>query len=594
MSGSPGPEPSRPGRLAGEPDGELQRGLAVAQALLDEGRDGEALEHLRELTRRFPLHAPAHNKLGICLARLGRLEEAAEAFERAAAMDPAYPAPWSNLGNVRLQQGELERAESAYRRALAIDPHYAPAHNNLAVALRRMGRYEEAVRHLKESVRLEQQRLGPGALPAAGRWAFYAVLGLAALLLWLWQRKGALLALLAAGTVWASVSAGDLRAAPARPSADVVVLEAGSLRLAVKPDELGFRFEPPEPHRSGVDGGRVGEGPGTVPRLVGPDPGALERLAARLDRAVAERPAEPRVFVEDGGRVTVVPGRPGRRVDRAALESALRAAVGSAESRVVRVPMEPVPPSLTEADLAPLVRAPALLASFTTRYDPAEDGRASNIATAARELDGVVLPPGGVFSFNEAVGPRVSERGYREAPVLVEGQFVEGVGGGVCQLSTTFYNAALLAGLKVLSRAPHSRPVWYVALARDAAVADGLIDLKLRNPYPYPLAVSARASEGELAVRLWGPRPVPALPWRLHTVVEMAVPGGEEVVVDPTLADGERVVDEPARTGYLATLWRELPLYGPAVARERVNRSAYPPAPARVRAGTGQEKAAEG
>ena len=591
MTGSYSPEPSRPAPPEQAAEGELHRALAVAQALLDEGRAQEALEQLRALTERHPHHAPAHNKLGICLARLGRLEEAAEAFQRAAELDPAYPAPWSNLGNVHLQQGRLDQAEAAYRKALAIDPGYAPAHNNLAAALRRMGRYDEAVYHLKQSVRLQRDRPEGGPVSASGRWLFYGVLGALALLYWLWRQRAALaVAAALAGLAWGAGSGATAQASPARLVAEPVTVEAGPVRLELVPAALGFRFEAAEPAQPLLEGGRARPGPGEPQRLVGPDPAAFERLVARLDRMLGQAPVEPRMFFEPDGRGVIVPGRAGRRVDRQALEAALRAAVASPEARVVSVPLVSVPPALSEGELAPLATA-RLLAVYTTRYDPGEVGRSVNIATAARELDGLVLRPGGAFSFNEAVGPRITERGYREAPVLLAGRLAEDVGGGVCQVSTTLYNAALLGGLKVTRRAPHSRPVWYVALARDAAVAYGLIDLKLQNPNPYPVAVSARAEAGELTVRLWAPEGALALPWQLRTVVEQAIPGEVELIEDLSLAPSERSVEEAGRTGYVATLWRELPLYGPIVGRERVNRSFYPPAPARVRVGR-QEKAA--
>lgn len=502
MTRSYSPEPSRPAPPERAAEGELHRALAVAQALLDEGRAQEALEQLRALTERHPHHAPAHNKLGICLARLGRLEEAAEAFQRAAELDPAYPAPWSNLGNVHLQQGRLDQAEAAYRKALAIDPGYAPAHNNLAAALRRMGRYDEAVYHLKQSVRLQRDRPEDGPVSASGRWLFYGVLGALALLYWLWRQRAALaVAAALAGLAWGAGSGATARAMPARLVAEPVTVEAGPVRLELVPAALGFRFEAAEPAQTLREGGRARPGPGEPQRLVGPDPAAFERLVARLDRMLGQAAVEPRIFFEPDGLGGIVPGRAGHRVDRQALEAALRAAVVSLEARVVPVPFVSVPPSLSKGELAPLPTVRPL-AVYTTRYDPGEVDRSVNIATAARELDGLVLRPGGAFSFNEAVDPRITERGYREAPVLLEGRFTEDVGGGVCQVSTTLYNAALLAGLKVTLRAPHSRPVWYVALARDATVAYGLIDLKLQNPNPYPVAVSARAEEGELTVRV--------------------------------------------------------------------------------------------
>ncbi len=118
------------------------------------------------------------------------------------------------------------------------------------------------------------------------------------------------------------------------------------------------------------------------------------------------------------------------------------------------------------------------LGSFRTWYGGG--GRGVNIRLAANSLNYYLIAPGEVFSFNAATGPRVPERGYRMAPIIVGGAVVPGYGGGVCQVSTTLYNAVLNAGLEVVERFPHSRPVDYVPRGRDATVSNYL-DFKFRN-----------------------------------------------------------------------------------------------------------------
>src|SRR5690606_31917737 len=113
---------------------------------------------------------------------------------------------------------------------------------------------------------------------------------------------------------------------------------------------------------------------------------------------------------------------------------------------------------------------------------------------------------GGRFSFNEVVGPRSAARGYRPAPVIVAGELVDDFGGGVCQVSTTVYNAALLAGLEVPVRTPHSIPVSYVPRGRDAAVVYGAVDLAFTNPFPVPLVIQTEVARDRVKVQLFGPR----------------------------------------------------------------------------------------
>ena len=548
--------------------------LAYAQSLADQGRLEEACRFLSQRLDRQPDWARGWNLLGVVWVRLGQPERARAAFERACAADPAYAAPWSNLGNLYFEQGDLTRAEQAYRKALAIDPHFAPAHNNLAAALKRQGRLAEAVRHRKLAARLEGELAVGGT--AAARWWVYLALAVVALGIWAWRAAGAP----PAAHPLPAAPPASVREPAARPPesaapADLperldrdrlerpVILQVGGVQLPVRPRELGF----------------------TADRRAF-DLHAIDHLADRLNRQVARPPAEPRVYVKDDGSVRLVPGRPGQRVDGQALAEALAQAVASPDpAKVFTVPLVAVPPRLSLEDLRPLEQ-PALLGRYATRLPPGDPPeRATNIELAARELDGVVLPPGAIFSFNERVGPRVTERGYREAPVVIGGQFAVDVGGGVCQVSTTLYNAALLAGLQARSRSPHSIPVSYVSPGRDATVAYGLIDLRLENPLPYPVVLSARLEADRLAIAVFGPSEMPVPPYRLRSIIEWFRPAGVEEVADPAMAPGQRVEQSPPRSGYGASVWREFALYGPFHARERVNFSAYAPRPGRVRVG---------
>ena len=567
----PGPTPCR------SPEEELDeaKALACAQSLAEQGHVEEACRLLSQHLARRPGWARGWNRLGVLRVRLGQPEQAHAAFQQACSADPGYAAPWNNLGNLYSGQGDLARAEQAYRKALALDPRSAPAHGNLAALLRRRGRLAEALRHRRLAARLDGE-LAPAAPAGAARWLLYLALAAAALGIWAWRGAAAP----SPGPSLPDAPPASVREPPARPppwtppagftenpDADPLevplVLQAGRVQLQVRPRELGLVAD-----RRALD------------------LHAVEHLVDRLNQLLALPPTEPRLYVQDDGTVRLVPGRPGRRVDGQAVAEALAQAAGlPGQARLIPVPLVELPPRLNLEDLRPL-QHPALLGRYTTRLfpeDPPE--RATNIELAARELDGVVLPPGAILSFNERVGPRLTERGYREAPVLVGGQFALDVGGGICQVSTTLYNAALLAGLQATSRSPHSIPVPYVSPGRDATVAYGLIDLRLQNPTAYPVALSARLEAGRLSVAVFGPAEMQAPPYRLRSLVEWFVPAGVQEVADPALAPGERVEESPPRSGYGATVWREFTLYGPYSARQRVNVSTYAPRPGRVRVG---------
>ncbi|MGE5587837.1 MAG: VanW family protein [Clostridia bacterium] len=150
-----------------------------------------------------------------------------------------------------------------------------------------------------------------------------------------------------------------------------------------------------------------------------------------------------------------------------------------------------------------------VLASFSTTLEDPEKSRNHNVALAAAAVDGVVLQPGEEFSFDRVVGPRLAEAGYREARVISGGKSVPGIGGGVCQVSTTLYNVALLAGLEIVERHPHSRPVDYAPPGLDATVAEGQYDLRFRNTLGVPLTFSARVDGDRLVMEASGRLPDP-------------------------------------------------------------------------------------
>ena len=145
-----------------------------------------------------------------------------------------------------------------------------------------------------------------------------------------------------------------------------------------------------------------------------------------------------------------------------------------------------------------------LLSSYTTYFDSKNEARSHNIRLAAALIDGAVVENGEVFSFNAVVGQRTAERGFERANIIENGEFVEGIGGGVCQVSTTLYNAALLAGCRVVEYHPHSLPVSYVPPSRDAMVSGTFFDLKFENATGSTIYLTAQTGENYVRFRVYG------------------------------------------------------------------------------------------
>lgn len=203
--------------------------------------------------------------------------------------------------------------------------------------------------------------------------------------------------------------------------------------------------------------------------------------------------------------------------------------------------------------------------------------RAYNVELAAKLLNGAVIEPGEVLSFNDTVGERSAERGFRNAPVIANGRIRQGLGGGVCQVSTTLHLAALSGGLEIVEHRTHSRTSSYAAAGLDATVSWGTIDYKIRNPYDFPVTVVATAVQGVMRVELEG---AGLAELEIDTRKLRDLPIRERVVVDETLAPGERVVESQGRAGSVIRITRTAEDGTREVFRQR-----YPSAPRVVRVG---------
>jgi vancomycin resistance protein YoaR len=232
-------------------------------------------------------------------------------------------------------------------------------------------------------------------------------------------------------------------------------------------------------------GGRAQDPPDVVPAFSFDAARArtyLEGLAPVLRR----EPVDARLDLAEHRRI---PDEAGRELDveatLAEIESGERRDLALFEAR-----FRSLPPAVTAESLV-AVDVSRVLSSFETDFSKKSRSRVPNIRRAGAYLNGVVIEPGGVLSFNRVVGPRTFERGFRNAPVIVQDELEEGVGGGVCQVASTLFAAAMLGGLEIVTRRSHSRPSGYAPLGLDAVVIYPEVDLKLRNPYPLPVIVHA-------------------------------------------------------------------------------------------------------
>jgi vancomycin resistance protein YoaR len=169
--------------------------------------------------------------------------------------------------------------------------------------------------------------------------------------------------------------------------------------------------------------------------------------------------------------------------------------------RKLQVPVQILKPSLQTKELKQLKGK--LLASYTTYYNSSIYNRSHNVELSTKAIDHIVVMPGETFSFNQTVGQRTIERGYREAKIIVKGEYSEGIGGGICQTSSTLFNSVDQADLEIIERKSHSREVPYVPKKRDATVSWGGPDFKFKNPSKSPILIVSEAKKGHMTVQIF-------------------------------------------------------------------------------------------
>lgn len=273
--------------------------------------------------------------------------------------------------------------------------------------------------------------------------------------------------------------------------------------------------------------------------------------ADRYFRALSARIGHPAVdatFRTSGDAVSVIPARDGIELNVPATAQAILRAALRPTNRVATVTVARAAPTVTTAD-ARAMGIDARMAGYKTFYAGTAD-RVTNLKLGVEALDGTLIPPGGTFSLNQAIGERTAARGFRPAPVIVGTEYKEEVGGGTSQVATTVFNAAWEAGLRITERNPHSLYISRYPLGRDATVYWPSLDLKFQNDTKSWVLVRGLAESDGIHVVIYGGERRRVESSAEPLVVTGPVP--KKIVKDPTLPKGERVVDQegsaPTRT----------------------------------------------
>jgi vancomycin resistance protein YoaR len=366
-----------------------------------------------------------------------------------------------------------------------------------------------------------------------------------------------------------SAAAGRARLALSAP----VHLELGKTLLLLGPRELAPLL-------------RLPSGGTTALEVGGP---AATRWLARFGRRLS-RPARDARFVVHGDTVSVVPARPGVSLDTAGTARAVLAASLRRTNRVARVAVHAVAPKVT-TQAARRMGVTGVVGTYTTEYGGIAN-RIHNVQLVSHLVDDKLIAPGKTFSFNRTTGARTAAKGFLEAPVIINGEVTTGLGGGVCQVSTTVFNAAFEAGLPITERTNHALFISHYPQGRDATVDYPDVDLQFRNDTGHWLLLRTFVGPASLEVTLYG---TPTGRKVVSSTTPLVAHGKPPVqkTVDPSLKPGEKVVDDEGVPALTTSVTRDVYTAKGKLLDHDVWYSSYRATPRLVRIGPPKKKAAK-
>ena len=301
----------------------------------------------------------------------------------------------------------------------------------------------------------------------------------------------------------------------------------------------------------------------------------LDNLETMVDEMAAKVEKDPidAKFTFNDGEMEIIEAAEGIMLDREAfMTDVSNMGEDILEADALYIPLKKIQPEVEEEYYS---RINGIIGEFSTSFAGSSAGRSHNVRLAAQSFDGMIVMPGQEVSYNKTTGPRQASAGYREAPVIQNGELIPGMGGGVCQTSTTLYNALLLADMTIVERNPHSIPPAYVPRGTDAAVATGYLDLIFRNDFDYPIVIDSKVEGTRVYFQIYGDKDNRDYSVRITTSYVSTIPYKVHENLDDSLMPGTRELVQEGRNGYRVNSFKSIVRNGEIVSTEQLSHDYY-------------------
>lgn len=297
----------------------------------------------------------------------------------------------------------------------------------------------------------------------------------------------------------------------------------------------------------------------------------VNKLLGDISKEIDQEAADAGIRLQSGSFV-ITDEKEGRKLDVERAYSIILVELDKASNDTVELPVTITPPEIVRTDLEAIQDK---LGEYATKFNAGDADRTTNIQIATASATNVLVKPGEIFSLNKTIGPRLAKNGYKEAKVIINNELVPGIGGGVCQVSSTLFNAALLANMEIVERKNHALPSSYVPLGRDATISGDYIDFKFKNNTAYPIYIYGEVSGSWVRFSIFGKNDYPGRSVKIRTEMIKKTDPQTQIIKDPTLPIGTEVEEKKAYTGYVVKTYRTVTENGQTTADELIGTSTY-------------------
>lgn len=310
----------------------------------------------------------------------------------------------------------------------------------------------------------------------------------------------------------------------------------------------------------------------------------IDDIIKDIEKSINEQPKDASIQLVNG-TFNITDGKNGMELESDKLRETIIKEINGkiVEDIEIDAPIKVLSPKISKEVLKSI---DTKIASYSTGFTSSSQARSTNIDLSTKSINGKVLMPGETFSFNEVVGERTKARGYQEAGVIVNQQLDSGIGGGICQVSSTLYNAILQANIKTTERVHHTFPSTYVGIGLDATVDWGNIDFKFMNSYDYPILIEGYTKNKHLYFNIYSNSSLAKRTYSISTEIYEKIEPNIKYIDDPNLPEGKTEVVKKAYTGYRVKTYRNIYENGKFIGKELVTNDYYVPVNGIIKRGT--------